>query len=464
MFKKLSPLILGLGLLIVGSSPASNNLPTLSDFQNIDHEREQRLGREFFSKLDQAGLLDHNPLMLSFLNDLGERLTTQLPQVQYAYHFYIVKNAQVNAFALPGGHIGIHTGLILEFDSVDQLAAVMAHEIAHVYQQHSLQLREQAGRATRGTLAAFLAAILLGQQDIDLASATIIAATAGQQQSLINFTRENEYEADRIGIELMQRAGFNGEAMAETFEKLGKLKTGTGIEYLQTHPVSSNRIAEARHRAEKHLNDQSHPKFESYAIIKDWAAFHYANSFNQADSNYAKALLAQRQGHIKTARLELEKLHQRSPADLWISDSLIELYTQSDQFDAAQETLESLMTFHPQLRFLQMKQAELLIERQHYSDAEKSLLQLKIDQADDPALYPMLVKVFERQGQVLRAAEAKADYLRITGEKLAAIRQYETITEAPDSPPSLSLKAQQRIDQLKLAISEEKRKNRRNRE
>jgi len=159
----------------------------------------------------------------------------------------------INAFAGPGGYIGVNSGLILMTEAESELASVIAHEIGHVTQRHLFRAAEAAGRLSIPTMAATLAAILLGTQSPAMGQAAIMAIQAGSVQFQINFTRENEEEADRVGMQTLANSQFDPRSMPTFFERLQQSTRyyGQNIpEFLRTHPVTASRISDTRGRAE----------------------------------------------------------------------------------------------------------------------------------------------------------------------------------------------------------------------
>jgi len=216
---------------------AASELPTMGENALINIERETRLGRSVYDRLLSAGLIETHPLLDRYINDLGYRLLAGIDNRVREYRFFIMRDDAINAFALPGGYIGINRGLIAAARSQHQLASVMAHEIAHVQLRHGLDMMEKGSEINSATLLAMLAGIALGSVDPQVGSAVMYGSMAGGQQAMVNFTRENEYEADRVGLNLMHRAGFDARGMAEFFDIMANLSGGSdGIEYLRSHP------------------------------------------------------------------------------------------------------------------------------------------------------------------------------------------------------------------------------------
>ncbi|NBO73533.1 MAG: hypothetical protein EBV29_02685 [Gammaproteobacteria bacterium] len=223
----------------------ANSTMTLND--------EYQLGLMVVRGLRDQGLILEDPEVTDYIQTLGSRIVAHIPESEQRYTFFVVREGGINAFALPGGFIGVNYGLITATANESQLASVIAHEIAHVKQRHIARAIQAQGRSTMASAAAMVAAIVIGMAtgtpDAMQAGMAIAQGTAMQQQ--INFTRANEYEADRVGIGFLAAAGFDPNAMPDFFETIGRRSGLAGIgvpELLRTHPVTSNRIAESRDR------------------------------------------------------------------------------------------------------------------------------------------------------------------------------------------------------------------------
>ena len=251
-----SALLVLAGTSVSLTATAAINLPDIGNpaDQFLTPEKEKKLGLTLLRNLRKANYIIDDPLLDTYINSLGDRVLTGVSAATGHYTFFILRDSGINAFAAPGGFIGINAGLILATESEDELASVIAHEIAHVQQRHAARAMEASKNVNIGTAAALIAAILIGGSDSQMGEAAIYAGLAGSSQYQINFTRENEYEADRIGIDILAKAGFEPEGMVGFFEILQDIlgqDPSTQIEYLRTHPISTTRIAEAKDRAQR---------------------------------------------------------------------------------------------------------------------------------------------------------------------------------------------------------------------
>ncbi len=235
----------------------ASSLPDLGDAgsSELSLQTERRLGESIMRdiRLREPSYLD-DAEVAEYLNGLGARLVAAAPGARQDFEFFAIRDSSINAFALPGGFIGVNTGLISASDSESEIASVLAHEIAHVTQRHiSRQLGIQK-QMQMPMMIAIAAALLLARSRPDLASGAAAAVQGGAIQSQLSFSRDFEREADRIGFQALSGAGFDVRAMGEFFEKLQRssriLDSGAVPGYLRSHPVTTERIADAQSRAE----------------------------------------------------------------------------------------------------------------------------------------------------------------------------------------------------------------------
>ncbi len=262
--RRLTNLLCAVGALAValcsGAGPLmaqTANLPDIgSPADSVFSKNEERqIGRMVLRGLRDAGQLLDDPEINEYIQATGHRLAGHAHDGGYEFNFFVVRDPRINAFALPGGFIGVNSGLILATKTESELAGVLAHEISHVTQNHIERQIYATSKASLMSAAALLAAILVGAATDaggDAMAAAIAISQGAALQAQINFTRAHEYEADRVGVDVLASAGFDPKGMPDFFETLGR-RSGTAPgkipEFLQTHPVSSARIAETRSRA-----------------------------------------------------------------------------------------------------------------------------------------------------------------------------------------------------------------------
>ncbi len=263
------PSLLALALTVAFAAPLApaqeSSLPDIgsSAGELLTPARQAEYGGMLLGQLRNYNYLLEDPILDEWMQDLGDRLGTDSDRPRQPFTFFLMKDRQINAFATLGGYIGMNAGLILTAEREDEVAAVLAHEVAHVTQNHVLRGVERAQRDQIPILLAMLGAVVLAQaaggtSSGEASQAAIASAMGLMQQRQIDYTRSNESEADRVGIYTLARAGYDANAMAGFFERMEQATRGNKAggrertpDYLQTHPVTRTRISEARQRAEQ---------------------------------------------------------------------------------------------------------------------------------------------------------------------------------------------------------------------
>ncbi|MBX3651696.1 MAG: M48 family metallopeptidase [Burkholderiales bacterium] len=244
-------------LLLLGFMPGvlAQALPELGDVSAtaISPIDEYRLGESIMREIRRDPAYLDDPEVADYANSLGNRLVARSDASRQEFEFFLVRDPQINAFALPGGFIGIHTGLILAAQSESEVAGVVAHEIAHVTQRHIARMINQQNQSQLMSIAALAVAILAARSSSQIGEAAAVIGQAGIVQSQLNFSRDNEREADRVGLQMLEGAGFDPRGMAIFFERLQRatrIYEGGAPSYLRTHPLTFERIADIQNRIE----------------------------------------------------------------------------------------------------------------------------------------------------------------------------------------------------------------------
>lgn len=246
--------LLSLFLCLLVAQPRAYELPDLGDSSaaTFTPQDEAMLGREVMTDIRSSAEYFEDPETVDFVSSVGHRLLAVSDDVaDIRFEFFVVQDPTLNAFALPGGYIGVHTGLITAAESESELASVLAHEISHVTQHHIARMIEAQSNNLPFAFAAMAAAILAARSNPDMAAGAVMGSQAGMIQAQLDFTRENEREADRLGINRMIKSPYDPHAMATFFEKLqryGRFYEGASPAYLKTHPLTLQRLSEIEDR------------------------------------------------------------------------------------------------------------------------------------------------------------------------------------------------------------------------
>ncbi len=265
--RRLRPLALSLALALACAAPvglqaqnSTGRLPNIGDGNGMSVQQERRLGESIMRQLvTDADYMD-DPVLIDYLQTVWQplreaamllgNLQTEQDEV-FAWDVFLVRDRSVNAFALPGGFMGVHLGLIAVVASRDELASVMAHELSHVTQRHIARMQDQQGRTTPFLIAGMILGVLAASRSPDAAGAVMMGGTAGSVQGQLNFSRDMEREADRIGFNVLTQAGFDSQGVVGMFQKLqqaSRLNDNGNYPYLRSHPLTTERIGDMQSR------------------------------------------------------------------------------------------------------------------------------------------------------------------------------------------------------------------------
>jgi predicted Zn-dependent protease len=488
-----------------GVAQQRNKLPDIgsSAGEMLGPAQQQQYGAMTLAQLRHYGYVLDDPLLDDWIQALGHRLAANSDKPSHSFTFFLLKDRQINAFATLGGYIATNAGLVLAATREDQVASVMSHEIAHVTQDHVLRGAERAQRDSVPILLAMLGAIVVAQQaggnsSDDASMAALSAGQALMYQRQIDYTRDNEAEADRIGMQTLSRGGYDPQAMAEFFTTLQSwVRANQGGErertpdYLQTHPITVTRISESKQRASQMKSNvtfaapsaSSNPLLPGNLRLPEatlatggtgqfgWARERMrvfsANTPAQAIREYeqmrAKGPLddAQQYG-LALARLEanqpaaaisdLAPLLARHPNDTWIALAMGEAEARAGKKAEADARFKALVARMPRNRAVVLTYAKVLGERGDAAagkQAQAVLRPLAASAADDPVYQETFARASDLAGDPVRAGEAHAEAEFLNGRPERALVQLENLKKRPD----LDYYARARIDARIAAIT-----------
>lgn len=427
---------------------ANSELPSLGENSVFNINQETALGRSVYERLLAAGLVETNPLLDRYINDLGFRLLAGIENRVRAYRFFLVRDDSVNAFALPGGYIGINRGLIRIARTQHQLASVIGHEIAHVELRHGMDMMAKGSEINSATLLTMLAGLVLGAAvNSEVGAALLYGGVAGGQQAMVNFTRENEYEADRIGIGLMHDANFDPNGMAEMFTIMGSNSGSSGgIEYLRTHPLSDNRVAEAAGRAKAMTTGSN--QVDDYWLFKDYLEFVSRESLPDQGSDFRRALAAILGGDYGRADKMLSELYYREDENIWFSvayaENLEHLRRQAD----AELVYRRLLDIFPGDYVLSMRLIRLLRLTGRHKSALVIARRLENEYPQKQQIYFELSELYRSMDRPSLRMMAEAEFHRISGNPRQAIKLYDQVLISSDTDSATESEAREKRLQL----------------
>jgi predicted Zn-dependent protease len=453
-------------LLLLCFSPyaVSDGLPDLGDVSQaaLTPLQERQIGQQSMLQMRASNQYLDDAEVNDYLNQLGDRLVENSPEPSLDFEFFSVNDYSVNAFALPGGFVGVNAGLLLITQSESELASVLSHEISHVTQHHLARMIEAQRGDSLVSMAAIAIAILAARTNPQAAEATIVGVQAGNIQKQLNFTRAYEEEADRIGLQLLQKSGYNTHAMPEFLERLQKatrLLDGNSPNYLRTHPITSDRIAEIENRVHNQpyrlipdsLDFQlvrtkliAAQKTTPDAIAYFSDALGAQNFGNPIAQRYGLVSALLRDNQIERASRELSLLRKQAATNpMFRNDPMIE--TLAGQVLRATGNDTGALAFYrnavqnfPQHRALIYDYTDLLLQDKQAEIAVKLLTEQLTRHPSDTTLYDLQARAYAMQGKALEQHQAQAYSYAWQGNLHAALEQLELAKRAGGSFYQLS--------------------------
>ena len=423
----------------------ADGLPDLGDVSQemITPAQERQIGEQSMYQIraDKSYLDDSE--IADYLNQLGDLLVANCPEPAMEFEFFVIHDDAINAFAMPGGFVGVNTGLILLAENESELASVLGHEISHVTQHHFARMISGQKYDSLAALATIAVAILAARNNPQAATAAIMGAEGGALQRQLNFTRANEQEADRIGIATLQKSGFDTRAMPAFFERMQRatrLAEGNTPSYLRTHPVTAERIADVDNRIQQmpfhlvpdNLNFQM-VKAKIYATLKPPAeAIAYFRSAlgdlkfgNPIANRYGLTLALLRNKQVSLATQEFATLQNQAPSNAMITTLDGRLRRIEGQDKNLAEFYRTATQNFPQHSALFYDYTEILLESHRDQDALKLLNEQIILHSNDARLYELQAKTFAALGRAQEEHHALAYNFILHGDLRGAIFQLE---------------------------------------
>jgi predicted Zn-dependent protease len=412
---------------------------------------ERRIGEEYMREIRVNPAYVDDPEISDYLNTLGAQLVAATPGAGADFEFFAVRDSAINAFALPGGFVGVHTGLILATDSESELASVLAHEVSHVTQRHISRMASAAEQSQLPTAIAVMAAILLARSRPDLATGAVAMAQARDIQYQLNYTRDFEREADRIGFQTLAAAGFDTRGMPAFFEKMQRLTRladdGTVPSYLRTHPVTSERIADAMNRAADQPFRQRVDSIE-YQLVRaklraeigqpNEAVEHFSAAVrerryaNEAAARYGLAIALLRAARPAEAADELARLGRLGAASPMIATLDARVRQAHGDEAGAASVLEQAMAHFAHRKPVLYAYLALLHQAGRYAEARDLISrELKL-YPKDLRLHSLYAKTYAALGKRLLQHQAQAEVYVLQGSYPAAIEQLMLARSAGD--------------------------------
>ena len=503
------------GLVSAAGAQQDVRLPDLGSSANalISPREAQDYGASMLRQMRALDMVVDDPLLDDYINDLGYRLVASSDKPKEQFSFFIVKDPEINAFAAPGGYIAVNSGLMTITLDESELAGVIAHEIGHITQNHLQRAFEDSKKDAPLMALVLLGAIAAGASGHggDAPMAVLAGGQGLIAQKSINFTRKDEIEADRVGIQTLSKAGFDPNAMAGFFQRMqDAMSAGAGGEdvpaLLQTHPVTTTRISDAKARAgalvaaqklrggssaidrqqwEKNtapiafvkdptnlLGARHAGDLDTYALMRERVrvlsgdatrlATYYASSlharrdFDTPANHYGFALALIRSGRGALAVAQLQPLLENHPENLVLKLALADARLQAGQRADALALYAALNRQSPRNRAVALAYANALTTGGDKEQARlgANMLRPLLDNASEPAIYSTYARASDKAGDDVRAGEAFADASYYSGRPYDAMEQLKRLLKRDDLDYYARVRIQARIVELTPLVME----------
>jgi beta-barrel assembly-enhancing protease len=466
--------------LFASSMGRADGLPDLGELERggLSLTTERRLGEQIMLDIRRDPAYLDDPEVVGYIAQLGQRVASHAENVRHPFEFFVVKDAMLNAFALPGGYIGVHSGLVLAARSESELAGVLAHEVSHVTQSHLARLFGKQSQAQLASLLSLAVAVLAAKNAPDVAVGAAMTGQAAVVQNQLNYSRDFEREADRLGLDILEKSGFDTRGMASFFERMlqfGRLYENNAPGYLRTHPLTTERITDMENRIAlrpyKQVPDSVdfglvRAKLKAYdgtpgEAVADFIAQLKSGKYARETDvrfGYAHALL--RDNKVAAATAEVATLRRLKLESPLLETLSAQVQLRQQNVTAALQTLQQAAQRYPHARALTYSLIETKVGAggtAHLADA-LSLIERELQLTPgDARLHRLQAKAYAAQGKRLHQHRAQAEAYRVEGQLDPAIEQLELARKAGDGNFYEQSEVDARLRELKQRKVEELR-------
>lgn len=435
---------------------ARAELPSISSANSsaLQMDQEYRLGQAWVRMVRGRANLYDDPVVESYLQGLLSRLAPVSELEDQRLTLVLIDSAEVNAFAAPGGIIGINAGLMLAAQREDELASVIAHELAHLSQRHYAQQQAASERSKPLVLAGILGGILLSSISTDAGIAVMQGTVGATASTQLAFSRANETDADQAGMRTLVNAGFSATAMPRMFTRLQEVHRFSGNavpEFLRTHPVTQNRIADTSNRALSMPQPSVYSDSTEFLIARARVMAHLADKgrtlegSNQPLNAYILAVKAEQAERAESLWQQLNPALRQSP---WLQLTRIE-QLEAKQSEGAQSLKAELLDLYPDDYAVQRAQVDWALQEGRVADAVWVLRDLTREHPDNPELWYQLAEASGLEADRVGVHRARVEYFLVRGDYDLALRQLDFARrDARRQPDQLEWVSQRELEVL----------------
>ncbi len=473
-------LLLGF-LLLPGALLRADGLPDLgeSDRAGLSPQAERKLGEQIMQQVRRDPAYLDDPEVAAYIGQLGQRLAGHAEGARQSFEFFVIKDSMLNAFALPGGYIGVHTGLIMAARTESELAAVLAHEIAHVTQSHLARLFGKQSQAQLAALLSMAVAILAARSNPDVAIGAALSGQAAGIQQQLNFSRDFEREADRLGLTMLEQAGYDTRGMATFFERMlqfGRLYENNAPGYLRTHPLTTERITDMENRIAQRPYRQVPDSVEfglvraklkaqegtPAAAVADFAAqLKSEKHARETDARFGYAYALLRDNKLAEAENEVAALRRLKLESPLLEGLTAQLRLKRKDAAGALQTLQKAVERYPHARALVYALIEAKVGAGGTAGAAEAVTLTRRElelTPGDARLHALQAKAYAALGNRLHQHRAQAEAYLAESRLDAAIVQFDLARQAGDGDFYEKSEVDARLRELRQRKLEEMRR------
>ena len=460
-------------------------LPRIGDAAGteLSPATERRIGEAIMRGLRRDRSMIDDPELTEYLNRFAGKLTNTQPARGFQFEFFLLRDPTLNAFALPGGYIGVHSGLLLAASTESELASVLAHEIGHVTQRHIARMLASNQRSSVLSLAAVFLAMLAASSSPDAAAGLVALGNSVYEQQMLSFSRDAEREADRIGLEILREAGFSPNDMIAFF---ARMQQATSIyesgapSYLRTHPLTSERMADIQNRV-VNLRYRQRVSSLEFHLVRARLQVLAANGedaistvqtrfqsridertfLSEAATWFGLALAHQRRERWQQARAAVARAREAAGREGYsAAHPMFERLAAAIELDAgkpdtASAMLESALIQHPNSVGLQLLRIDVALQRGEFDQAVTQIEALLRARAADPALYQRLARAYSGLDKTGLSHWATGEQYSLLGGWRSALEQFRLARRDQSMDFYRLSQVDARIAEMQRAIREE---------
>ncbi len=455
----------------------ADELPDLGDVSAtvLSPLQEKKIAEQIMRDVMSSDEVVSDPEVTDYVQNLGMRLASNGPDKTQWFNFFVVRDNSINAFAMPGGVIGVHTGLIVAASNESELAGVLGHEIGHVVQHHMARMLAQQKTDTLINIAGMALAVLSARANPQLASGAMTASSAGSVQRQLDYTRTHEREADRVGISILESAGFDTNAMASFFETMqrgNRFVEGSAPGFLRTHPITSERIADVRARvASGHYRLLPYsPEFDyvrakilanlgpaSQAVAMFRGNLQDRRYSSETAQHYGLAIALLRNHDVAGAEAELQWLRANAQPHAFFANLAANIQVAKDNPVGAEKAYQAGLAIYPGSRALIYGYAEHFLRIRQPEKALKLLNEKQSLYPDDARIFELKSKAYADYGKRLLSHQAQAEAYVRRYNISKAFEQMDLAVRANDGDFYQQSIVEARLKELRAMIDEPKK-------